>query len=169
MKKALFLLPLLLLVIACNNSYVSGEDAFLKDGFIVDGSGKPITGKLEEFYPNEAVAFNCTVKNGLMHGRFFHYDTNGKIERENTFWEGKLHGTTIYYRNGVKYSEYFYKQGDIAAPVKFFRQNGSLQFELEYKDGRVESGACVLKSGVKRPLTSVELWLIEDERSIDCD
>ena len=60
------------------------------------------TGTYEAFYNNGSLELSAEFKNGLLHGKFIHFNTAFKTIREYGFFEGKKHGLgTLYIKDGT--------------------------------------------------------------------
>ena len=60
------------------------------------------TGTYEAFYDNGSLELSAEFKNGLLHGKFIHFNTAFKKIREYNFYEGEKHGLgTLYIKDGT--------------------------------------------------------------------
>ena len=60
------------------------------------------TGTYEAFYDNGSLELSAQFKNGLLHGKFIHFNTAFKKIREYNFYEGEKHGFgTLYIKDGT--------------------------------------------------------------------
>ena len=58
------------------------------------------TGTYEAFYDNGSLELSAEFKNGLLHGKFIHFNTAFKKIREYDFYEGEKHGLgTLYIKD----------------------------------------------------------------------
>jgi len=60
------------------------------------------TGTYEAFYNNGSLELSAEFKDGLLHGKFIHFNTAFKKIREYNFYEGEKHGFgTLYIKDGT--------------------------------------------------------------------
>ena len=60
------------------------------------------TGTYEAFYDNGSLELSAEFKDGLLHGKFIHFNTAFKKIREYNFYEGEKHGLgTLYIKDGT--------------------------------------------------------------------
>jgi hypothetical protein len=60
------------------------------------------TGTYEAFYNNGSLELSAEFKDGLLHGKFIHFNTAFKKIREYNFYEGEKHGLgTLYIKDGT--------------------------------------------------------------------
>jgi len=89
-------------------------------------------------------------------GRWNYYYPDGKLKSTEEYMDGKLNGKqTYYFENGKVEEETTYKNGDKTGPFSQFDPDGTLLYELIWKEDRLISYTWLDKNGVKKPATPV--------------
>ena len=133
-----------------------GQTRLHSDGKTYDfRSGKLVTGRVVDFFPNGQRRFEKSMVNGLISGNATWWDDAGRITHQRTYEVGLLNGSWIEYYSstGRKNQEQTYQNG-----VEILRRgwwpNGMKRFEVGFVDGVEKSrtlwdqeGKPVRKSG----------------------
>jgi hypothetical protein len=62
-------------------------------------------------WDNDIVGMEYQVQNGVLHGYYRTWDSDGQLIEEATYIEGKEHGETVQYQNGVQIGSYIMDHG----------------------------------------------------------
>lgn len=94
-----------------------------------------------------------SYKDGKLHGLSKIYHPNGKLYLETEWANDKRHGLTKqYFQNGILYSETYYDSGQITGTLKKYHKDGKLKAEMRYKNGEECTGLKeYILSGEPRP------------------
>lgn len=94
-----------------------------------------------------------SYKDGKLHGLSKIYHPNGKLYLETEWANDKRHGLTKqYFQSGILYSETYYDSGKITGTLKRYHKDGKLRAEMRYKDGEECAGLKeYILSGEPRP------------------
>jgi len=161
---AVFCLPLLLLVAACEKRETvtqTTENGF-REEFQVNKKTGDRDGYYKKFRPDGSLIQECTYRNGKLDGKLRLYYASGKRMQEETYRDDVLEGTVYawyesggleaeenyvnsqhegpivrYYENGKVYKTLTMKNGVEDGPVKIYWPNGNLQEEGEFHVGIV--------------------------------
>ena len=104
---------------------------------VVSGSGIEV--KEQNYSTDGLLVSEKSFKNSKPEGKWTFYQSNGKDPSIIEFYlDGRLHGTrTTYHHNGKKALEQTYQFNLITGTVRQFREQGSLEWECEYRNSRM--------------------------------
>ncbi len=111
------LMPLFILFSVGCTKEIAAHRTVVRRGLVYKiGGNAPFTGivigKGREPRHTQAMTFNKSYKNGLLHGESYFYYPNGKIESIVPYSKGKIHGALIcYWPNGNPKSRIHFKDG----------------------------------------------------------
>ena len=101
-------------------------------------------GEFANYYPDGTLSTRTIFKNDLPHGEFKQYFSNGKVNLEGAYVDGKLTGKqVIYYETGAIQSEDFYKNNLLEGESKTFFENGKLRSISHFKEGKKHGKALI--------------------------
>ena len=85
-----------------------------------DKDGIPISGTIQNFYPNGRLAWETQWVNGKLHGITRGYDENRKLREETTWVDGKLNGLARWYdeKGNLRRETMYEGDKDQAAPAE---------------------------------------------------
>lgn len=137
--------------------------------YCTDLQGAPITGELRKYRDNELIR-TYQLKDGFLEGNAMSYYIKGGVMSEKPYTRGKLNGavknyyengtvsevipyidgsqegvTKYYYDNGYMQGQGIYVNGKQNGMSRIYDRNGELVFELNFNDGVLVSGYCMIK------------------------
>lgn len=139
------------------------ELSFEQDKILLIDSNKPFSGIYTEYYDfgHKFPKSRIIVKNGVMHGRFYHYYPDGKLREKGTNRNGQYYGYhSLYWENGnikqkfflnrdkpgynyeyfdngkLREMRHYNAQGRLDGKSFTFHRNGKVKDEMNYKDGK---------------------------------
>jgi hypothetical protein len=125
MKK---LLPLILLIFACNSEEESNL-TYYEDGKIKEGI-------LKQYSDTGNLFREASYKNGKLNGLVKNYSKNRRLKSVINYVNGMKDGESIqFYENGSKYLEILYNSDSIKLKKKYHK-NGKLMSELKFVRGK---------------------------------
>ncbi len=90
-------------------------------------------------YPNGAIRYSGTFKDGEEEGQFKYYNANGVLTSDQNYKKGRKHGKyNIYYANGKVKETGGYLEGKLDGYLTHYHENGIISDEGWYKDGRLQ-------------------------------
>lgn len=98
-------------------------------------------GIITEYRDDGRLHKELSYKNGKLHGLSKVYHPNGKLYLETEWANDKRHGLTKqYFQSGILYSETYYDSGKISGTLKKYHKDGKLKAEMRYKNGKECAG-----------------------------
>ena len=106
-----------------------------RDGYLFEvktrGSEKRFSGELKTFLPNDQLSGRVSIKNGLKHGPFTRWYSNGAIAIEGSYKKGELSGSyKELYRNGELRRVTTMKKGVPSKKESIWYESGSKKAEI---------------------------------------
>ena len=91
------------------------------------------------YHSNGKLQAECNYLNGKLQGLYKSYFENGVLESEDNYLNGEREGLCkFYYENGTFKSEENYKQSERNGICKFYHPNGKLHIAGDYLNGKLE-------------------------------
>jgi len=88
---------------------------------------------------NGNIISKCEIKNGVRHGKCYHYYPNGAIEIISSWIEGVQDGETIvYFENGVVKQTSLWKDDKVDGEVVNYFENGNIESKNFYINGQIK-------------------------------
>lgn len=95
-------------------------------------------GRSVSYYTNGQMEWEGEYVDGKWHGRFLEYYENGQVWREGEYVNGKPHGRWVkYYGNGRIQWEGEYVDGEPNGRWVWYYENGRMQMAEEHVDGKL--------------------------------
>ena len=91
------------------------------------GAGMAQLGIYNEFYTNGILNIEAIYRNGKLHGEYIEYDQAGKPMKVCNYYNGVLHGDYYEYLNGVMTMRTTYSMGRMAGMIEKFYNNGHIK------------------------------------------
>jgi antitoxin component YwqK of YwqJK toxin-antitoxin module len=115
-----------------SRSYTSYVATIIKKAGIYD----PNNGLKQEYYDNNQLQGEYTLKDGELHGALKTYHKNGKLHVVGNFNNGKKNGVfKTFDEYGDLVEEYSYLNGELSGPFKEYHYNGKLAKSGNHKNG----------------------------------
>ncbi len=108
------------------------------------------------YYPDGKVESITPYKNGLITGKFLHYDELGSLTSETDFAKGDWDGKHTSYACGRLYVSGNYKEGDRDGETFYYGENGRIACVLYYENGTVVGYSHEGKDGQLLPMIPVK-------------
>jgi antitoxin component YwqK of YwqJK toxin-antitoxin module/Tfp pilus assembly protein PilF len=112
----------------------------------VDGE---IDGKYVEYFDGKTIKAEATYSKGKVQGTTKKYYSNGVVEKENVYANGKITKSTEYFANGNKDNEYFYNDKEELETLSSYDSNGNKYYDERYTKGDIKAGTQYLKTSPK--------------------
>lgn len=97
-------------------------------------------GRQLEYYDGKTLKSEVTYAKGKAMGSYKSYYSNGNLEKENFFEDGKIKKIITYFQNGKKSSESFYNNKEELELYSYYDSEENKYFEESYKSGELKSG-----------------------------
>ncbi len=136
MKQFIFMIILIFLFMwvaeRCEDTPIFSNDSTKKSN-----SNKIETKQIKEYYSNGNVKLSCTTVNGMLHGTCYTYYENGTPFNITEMKYDKQHGLFLqYYENGKLSLRQYYSNGVLNGDFNVFHENGNIALKGFYKDGK---------------------------------
>lgn len=97
-------------------------------------------------YPSGSKKYECTYKEGKLHGPSRYYSEEGVLLAESYFIEGKREGEVHwFYPSGERYSVQHYRHGVWDGTQEYWYKDGTLKTSMQYVKGTLK-GKVVLNN-----------------------
>lgn len=148
MNNVIKFLSALIFFLACNSNQGPLVDYTKLEMRQIDGvktaflDGQKFTGQSNYTLPSGVLQFKYTYKDGLQHGPYETYYSNGNKQKEGTYNHSKQHGEyKEYYQSGPLKYHYIWDNDKKNGDWKSYYENGEKwtlrQFEQDKLDGKI--------------------------------
>lgn len=130
----------LILELACEQKY---DGAHYSDLTVVKTSRDSLfyfnnqffSGKVNQVNNKEVLIRTFYVKSGKLSGEYTVFDDSGNITLSSNYYDGKLHGSWILYKNNTPVELLNYNFGLMDGPRKLYWSNGAIKEENLFNQG----------------------------------
>ncbi|MFT5337273.1 MAG: TonB family protein [Luteibaculaceae bacterium] len=111
-----------------------------------------LTGASEKWFSTGELASKIFYRNGLLHGEWIKYHPfSDQIGEKGRYRRNKKEGTwMVYYENGSKKVQEYFKSGQLHGTQSFFGDNGEIVFTVDYDEGSLLQRNVIDSLGYRR-------------------
>ena len=140
LKIVLLLSCMFVLLISCSKETIKlsfNDDIEYKDGLVYEiNKSKPFSGIAVMYRDDDSIMVEFNYKNGLRHGKSYHYHKEGQLKLTSLYKNGKAEGVHVqYYESGQPYQESSYKDGEKHGKFIVFNEDGTIKEETIFENG----------------------------------